>query len=106
GLRWARWRGRGVWVAVVRLGGGGGGGGGGAGFSLGEAFGVLKQALGRLGAGEHSVSADEVRDTMLELAGGPATPLEPERFPKLLDRKSTRLNSSHQINSYADFCFT
>ena len=67
-----------------RRGAGGGSGGGGGGFSLGEAFGVLKQALGRLGAGEHAVSADAVRDTMLEMTGGPAAPLEPERFPKLL----------------------
>jgi uncharacterized protein (TIGR00288 family) len=71
-------------------GGGGGGGGdgrgrrGGAGFSLGEAFGLLKQALGRLGAGDHTVSADEVRETMIEIKGGETGPLEPERFPKLL----------------------
>src|SRR6266699_5934460 len=64
--------------------GGRGGRGGGSGFSLSEAFGLLKQALGRLGAGERAVTADEVRDTMLELSGGPAAPLEAERFPKLL----------------------
>src|SRR5438445_450255 len=64
--------------------GGRGGRGGGSGFSLGEAFGLLKQALGRLGAGERAVTADEVRDTMLELSGGPAAPLEAGRFPKLL----------------------
>ncbi|HUL02566.1 MAG TPA: NYN domain-containing protein [Gemmatimonadales bacterium] len=56
----------------------------GSGFSLGEAFGLLKQALGRLGAGEHTVTADEVRETMIEIKGGEAGPLEAERFPKLL----------------------
>ena len=65
-------------------GSGSGSAGGGGGFSLGEAFGVLKQALGRLGAGDHAVSADTVRDTMVELAGGSGAPLEAERFPKLL----------------------
>src|SRR5437879_6561156 len=62
---------------------GGGGGGGGGGFSLGEGFGLIKQALRRLG-GEEPVSADELRDTMIELKGEAAEPLEPERFPKLL----------------------
>src|SRR5258708_10779474 len=28
-----------------------------------------------------------------------------EAWPRRADRKSTRLNSSHQINSYAVFCF-
>src|SRR5207244_1195825 len=78
-------------------GGGGGGGrrdegrgrraaaaGGGGGFSLGEAFGLLKQALSRLGGGDKAVSADELRETMIELKGGEAEPLEVERFPKLL----------------------
>ena len=57
--------------------------GGGSGFSLGEGFGLIKQALRRLG-GEQPVSADELRDTMIELKGEAAEPLEPERFPKLL----------------------
>src|SRR5258708_26570728 len=35
-------------------------------------------------------------------AGGEATPASVSGF--LLDRKSTRLNSSHQIISYAVFC--
>src|SRR6266853_3537372 len=61
-----------------------GGDGGGRGFSLGEAFELLKQALGRLGAGEKPVTADQVRDAMIEIKGGEAGPLEPERFPKLL----------------------
>src|SRR5437899_2629122 len=63
--------------------GAGGGGGGGGGFSLGEGFGLIKQALRRLG-GEQPVSAEELRDTMIELKGEAAEPLEPERFPKLL----------------------
>ena len=58
--------------------------GGGGGFSLGEAFGLLKQALGRLSAGDGSVSADQVRDAMIAIKGGEAGALEPERFPKLL----------------------
>src|SRR5437899_3105829 len=61
----------------------GAGGGGGGGFSLGEGFGLIKQALRRLG-GEQPVSAEELRDTMVELKGEAAEPLEPERFPKLL----------------------
>ena len=62
----------------------GGTGGGGGGFSLGEAYGLLKQALSRLGGGEKPVSADQLRDTMIELKGAAAEPLDPERFPKLL----------------------
>ena len=59
---------------------------GGRGYSLGEAFELLKQALSRLGAGEEAVSADQVRDAMVEIKGGEAGPLEPERFPKLLQQ--------------------
>jgi uncharacterized protein (TIGR00288 family) len=72
-----------------RRGGGGGGGGGGedgrrrSGFSLAETFGVLKEALRRLGGGE-SVKADELREAMVELQGAEAEPLDPGRFPKLL----------------------
>jgi uncharacterized protein (TIGR00288 family) len=50
---------------------------------LGEAFGLLKQALGRFG-GDKPVSADELRDTMVELKGGESAQLEPARFPGLL----------------------
>src|SRR5258708_27345362 len=32
------------------------------------------------------------------------SPMEPETVRRYLDRKSTRLNSSHQIISYAVFC--
>ncbi len=56
----------------------------GGGFSLGEAFGLLKQALSRLGGAEKAVSADALRDTMIELKGAEAEPLDPDRFPKLL----------------------
>jgi len=45
---------------------------------------LLKQALGRMGGGDKSVSADQLRDAMIEIKGGEAGPLEPERFPKLL----------------------
>jgi len=66
-----------------RRGGRGEGGGREPAFSLTEAFGVLKQALARLGASEHSVTGDQVRDAMVEISG--ATPaLEPDRFPRLL----------------------
>src|SRR5207247_1356741 len=43
---------------------------------------ALQQVRG-LG-GEQAVSADELRDTMIELKGEAAEPLEPERFPNLL----------------------
>ena len=53
-------------------------------FSLGDAFGLLKQALGRMGGSEQPVTADELRETMVEMKGSEAEPLEPGRFPKLL----------------------
>jgi uncharacterized protein (TIGR00288 family) len=54
------------------------------GFALGEAFGLLRQALSRLGGADTAVSAEALRETMIELKGGEAEPLEAERFPKLL----------------------
>jgi uncharacterized protein (TIGR00288 family) len=54
------------------------------GFGLGEAFNLLKQALSRLGGGARPVDAEALRETMIELKGEEAEPLEPERFPKLL----------------------
>jgi uncharacterized protein (TIGR00288 family) len=54
------------------------------GFGLGEAFNLLKQALARLGGGARPVDAEALRETMIELKGEEAEPLEPERFPKLL----------------------
>ncbi|HXQ27984.1 MAG TPA: NYN domain-containing protein [Gemmatimonadales bacterium] len=44
---------------------------------------ALRQALGRLGAPDQAVSADQVRDTMQEIAGS-AEALDPELFLKLL----------------------
>jgi uncharacterized protein (TIGR00288 family) len=63
---------------------GSGAGGGSGGFSLGDAFGLLKQALGRLGAEERPVDAEQVRDAMVDISGAAAGPLEPDRFPNLL----------------------
>jgi len=54
-----------------------------SGFRVGEAFGLLKQALGRLG-GDEPVTADAVREKMAEMTGPDAEALEPARFPKLL----------------------
>ena len=54
------------------------------GFALSEAFGLLRQALSRLGGGDAAVPAEALRETMIELKGGEAEPLEAERFPKLL----------------------
>src|SRR5579885_748628 len=54
------------------------------GFGLGEAFALLKQALSRLGGAGQPVDAEALRETMVELKGEEAEPLEPERFPKLL----------------------
>src|SRR5437870_1171603 len=65
---------------------GGGDGGGGGRCAIGEAYDLLKQALARLGGGAKPVSADELRDTMIELKGAEAEPLDPERFPKLLQQ--------------------
>jgi uncharacterized protein (TIGR00288 family) len=70
--------------ATAGGGAGGGGGGGGGAFSLSDGFSLITQALRRLGGGEKPVSADELRDTVLELRGQAAEPLDPERFPKLL----------------------
>src|SRR5215216_6936810 len=40
----------------------------------------------------------------LEISSSASTPNATTRLSSLLDRKSTRLNSSHQIISYAVFC--
>jgi uncharacterized LabA/DUF88 family protein len=53
-----------------------------SGFSLGEAFGLLKQALGRVGANE-PVTAEDLREAMVELQGDREA-LAPSRFPRLL----------------------
>src|SRR6266550_1454684 len=38
-----------------------------SGFSFGDAFGLLKQAIGRLGGEERPMSAEELRDAMAEI---------------------------------------
>ncbi|HUK20476.1 MAG TPA: NYN domain-containing protein [Gemmatimonadales bacterium] len=55
-----------------------------SGFSLSDAFGAMRQALSRLGAADRPVDAEEVRETMANMAGGETGELEPDRFPKLL----------------------
>src|SRR5579862_8232397 len=57
--------------------------GGGGGGVFGEFVGVLRQALGRFGAPEQGVRADELREAIADI-GGPATASDPESFPKLL----------------------
>jgi uncharacterized protein (TIGR00288 family) len=53
------------------------------GFSLGEAFGLLKQALGRVGTSE-PVAAEDLREAMVELKGESGESLTPSKFPRLL----------------------
>jgi len=53
------------------------------GFSLGEAFGLLKQALGRVG-GSEPVAAEDLREAMVELKGADGESLTPAKFPRLL----------------------
>jgi hypothetical protein len=59
------------------------GGGRRSGFSLGEAFGLLKQALGRVGSSE-PVAAEQLREAMVELKGESGESLTPSKFPRLL----------------------
>jgi len=54
-----------------------------SGFSFGDAFGLLKQALGKLGVEERPVSAEELRDAMAEIKTD-APPLETAQVQKLL----------------------
>src|SRR5439155_23222574 len=54
-----------------------------SGFSFGDAFGLLKQAIGRLGGEERPVSAEELRDAMAEIQTD-APPLETAQVQKLL----------------------
>jgi len=54
-----------------------------SGFSLGEAFGLLKQALGRVGGAE-PVAAEDLREAMVELKGEDGESLTPAKFPRLL----------------------
>jgi uncharacterized protein (TIGR00288 family) len=54
-----------------------------SGFSFGDAFGLLKQAIGRVGGEERPVSAEEIRDAMAEIKSD-APPLETAQVQKLL----------------------
>jgi len=51
---------------------------------VGDAFGLLKQALGRMGGEQQPVSAEVVREAMNELAPEGAKRVEPRSMPKLL----------------------
>jgi uncharacterized protein (TIGR00288 family) len=53
-----------------------------SGFSFGDAFGLLKQAIGKLGVEERPVSAEQLRDAMTEIQ--PNAPLETAEVQKLL----------------------
>ena len=53
------------------------------GFSFGDAFGLLKQAIGRMGGEDRPVSAEELRDAMAEIKTD-APPLETSQVQKLL----------------------
>src|SRR3712207_8332543 len=61
---------------------------------------LLEQALPEL----ERLERPDVRDAALQLALHPAE--QPVAGEVLLDRKSTRLNSSHANISYAVFCLT
>src|SRR5205807_428244 len=58
-------------------------------FSLDGAFGVIKQALGRLGGGARPVSAEELGEAMAEIKGD-AEPVEPAQVQKLLRQAHDR----------------
>jgi uncharacterized protein (TIGR00288 family) len=53
-----------------------------SGFSFGDAFGLLKQALGKLGVDERPVSAEQLRDAMTEIQ--PDVAIETAQVQKLL----------------------
>src|SRR5437016_11435476 len=58
-------------------------------FSLDGAFGVIKQALGRLGGEARPVSAEELGEAMAEIKGD-AEPVEPAQVQKLLRQAHDR----------------
>src|SRR5256885_3113661 len=60
----------------------------------------LHVALDAQLAPEHELHAARRAGDQLQERRG----LDPERHARLLDRKSTRLNSSHLVISYAVFC--
>jgi uncharacterized protein (TIGR00288 family) len=53
-----------------------------SGFSFGDAFGLLKQAIGKLGVDERPVSAEQLRDAMTEIQ--PDVAIETAQVQKLL----------------------
>ncbi len=55
-----------------------------SGFSVADALGLLKQALGRVGGGGDTVPAEDLREAMVEIKGASADSLSPSRFPRLL----------------------
>src|SRR3712207_8603822 len=64
---------------------------------------LAREAI-RIGA-PRTISGQRVRNELLALLGEVDAPSSLERMVDLgLDRKSTRLNSSHANISYADFC--
>src|SRR5437868_12989264 len=58
-------------------------------FSLDGAFGVIKQALGRLGSDSRPVSAEELGEAIAEIKGD-AEPVEPAQVQKLLRQAHDR----------------
>src|SRR5260221_2964226 len=58
-----------------------------------------------IGIGAHGEGAvDAVRGEIGHQLAGPIAPAGQALLPRLRDRKSTRLNSSHPVISYAAFC--
>src|SRR5258708_26959786 len=69
--------------------------------TLFRSLGALKSA----GLAESPVSAEQLGELVALIVKGEISgKMAKEVFAKMLDRKSTRLNSSHQIISYAVFC--
>ncbi len=58
-------------------------------FSLDGAFGLIKQAIGRLGGESHPVSAQELGEAMAEITGD-SEPIEPAQVQKLLRQAHDR----------------
>src|SRR5205807_6390239 len=54
--------------------------------------------------GEDRVAGDDLPFVVGELAGFEQDPVRDRHFADVVDRKSTRLNSSHLVISYAVFC--
>ena len=60
-----------------------------SGFSFGDAFGLLKQAIGRIGMDERPASAEQLRDAMAELPEAPAS-LETSDVKQLLQQAQAK----------------